>query len=518
MIEKLFELILFFSLTLVYFYSLSGYGKILFNENKNFFDLQLNGTIILLLVSYSLYLSIGINLLINTIILFFGLVLFFIYKKKINSIKFRYILLLILSIFSVLIISKTHEDFHLYHYFSIYEVFNNKLRIGISTINNYYIHASHLSFNQALTVLPYVNFKIIHLPVFIIYICVIGYFAFISFSKKTKKEELFFSILCVFILLIKFNRLSEFGYDYISQFILLVVFHKIYFLNSDENEVIKSIYFFILSVLIKPISLLFSPFLLFILYKKSFGFYKKITLSKYCFIFFLISTLLSSSFFKTGCIFYPLNTTCFSKDKIFWSKKEMVRSYSEIVSLWAKGYDSQNSSKYKKIGDKKLFNKNFNWVKYWVENHFFYKISEFLLIVIISFFLIYFYFSRLKLEVNNQKKNKQILLLLSFLSILFWFNTVPQFRFGFSSIIIFIFLIFNLILNLNIEFNKKKLIHLLIFGLLILNVKNLNRINNEFSRNDFFKFINFPFYNEKEVKYNYSKLKRSKILHVEVLK
>ena len=69
MIEKLFELILFFSLTLVYFYSLSGYGKILFNENKNFFDLQLNGTIILLLVSYSLYLSIGINLLINTIIL-----------------------------------------------------------------------------------------------------------------------------------------------------------------------------------------------------------------------------------------------------------------------------------------------------------------------------------------------------------------------------------------------------------------------------------------------------------------
>ena len=196
----------------------------------------------------------------------------------------------------------------------------------------------------------------------------------------------------------------------------------------------------------------------------------------------------------------------------------MVRSYSEIVSLWAKGYDSQNSSKYEKIDDRKLFNKNFNWVKYWFENHFFYKISEFLLIVIISFFLIYFYFSRLKPEANNQKKDKQILLCLSFLSILFWFNTVPQFRFGFSSIIIFTFFILNLILNLNIKFCKKKFIHLFVFGLIILNIKNFDRINNEFSRSDFFKFVNFPFYNEKEVKYDYSKFKRSKILHVEVLK
>ena len=244
MIEELFKLVLFFSISVLYFYSLTGFGKVLSNHNSNFFDLQLNGTIVLLLIGYFLYISIGINIFLNSIILLSGIILFFVYEKNNFTIKFKYIFLLFCLIFSVLIISKTHEDFNLYHFFSIFEVFNNKLRIGVSILNSYYVHSSHLTLNQALIILPYINFKIIHLPIFIIYLSVLGYFTFMIFSKKSKKDELFFSILSVFILLVKFNRLSEFGYDYIAQFILLVVFHKIYFLNFNKDEVIKSILYF----------------------------------------------------------------------------------------------------------------------------------------------------------------------------------------------------------------------------------------------------------------------------------
>ena len=166
--------------------------------------------------------------------------------------------MLTILIFSVLLISKTHEDFDLYHYFTIYEFFNNKLRIGIPLLNGYFVHSSHLTLNQTLLILPVVGFKFIHLPIFIIYLSTIGYFTLIAFSQKSKKEELFFSILCILVLLVKFNRLSEFGYDYVSQFILLIVFHKIYFLYFDNAEIIKSILYFLLCVLIKPISLLFS--------------------------------------------------------------------------------------------------------------------------------------------------------------------------------------------------------------------------------------------------------------------
>ena len=110
-----------------------------------------------------------------------------------------------------------------------------------------------------------------------------------------------------------------------------------------------------------------------------------------------------------------------------------------------------------------------------------------------------------------------IISLLSLSSIVFWLNTVPQFRFGFSLIIIFIYLIFSYILNLRIYLNKKNFFHILIVGLLVLNFKNLNRIQAEFERNDFYKFKNFPFYNEKIIKNDYSNLNIKKIFYVEVL-
>ena len=503
MIIEVLNILLYFCISIIYFYSTTGYGKYFSKHNSNFFDYQLDGTIVFLLLGYFLYLTIGINILLNSLVISVGLFLFFINKNKKTTVKFIYVFLLLLVTFSVLLISKTHEDFNTYHYFSIFEVFNNSLRIGVSTLNDRYFHSSLLIFNQALIIMPYLKFKIVHLPIFIIYLSAIGYFVFIIFSKKTKSDELFFSLLCVFILLIKFNRLSEFGYDYIAQFILLIVFHKIYFLNFNKPEIIKAIIYFILSVLIKPISLLFLPILFLILYKEGFVIVKKISFSKYFLIFLLFTTLMSASFLRTGCVFYPLNTTCFSKDKIFWSEKERVKEYSQMVSLWAKSYYAQNDSKYKKIQDKELFNKNLNWIKFWIEKHFFYKISEFLLIVLASIFIIYLYCTRIKSDFNIKKKEKIITLTLSLLSVLFWLNTVPQFRFGFSSIIIFIFISLSLFVNLNIQFNKRKIINLFILGLLVLNLKNFNRIYKEFERDDFYKFSNFPFYNEVTIKNDY---------------
>jgi hypothetical protein len=417
-----------------------------------------------------------------------------------------------------MVISKTHEDFNTYHYFSIFEVFNNNLRIGISNLNGRFFHSSLLTLNQSIIVLPYLDFKLIHLPIFSIYFCTVGYFVSVLFTKKLKKEEIFFSILCVVILLVKFNRLSEYGYDYIAQFILLIIFHKIYFLNSEDKQIIKAILYFLLAIIIKPISLFFIPIMFFVLYKKKFNFYKDIPKSKYFLIFLLSLTLLSSSFFKTGCLFYPLNSTCFSSGKVSWSEKDRVLNYSKEVKIWAKGYVAQKNSKYKKISDKDIFAKNFNWLKFWIEKHFFYKIFEFLSIIISTIVVINFYFIRKKSNFCEFNRDKIVMLFLSFLSVLFWLNTVPQFRFGFASIIIFLYVLFDYLFGLKILFNKKKFFNLLVFTLIILNLKNFNRINDEFKRDDFYKFKNFPFYNEILIENDYSRIDREKFLHIEILK
>ena len=511
------KLVLFFIISILYFWSVAGYGKIITNKNSNYFETYFDGTILILILSFVTYLTVGANFIINTIIIFVGLILYYLNNKTFKNIRYKSLFLLFLSLFSILLISKTHEDFNNYHYFSIYEVFHHNLRIGIFNLNSYFIHSSLLIHNQATLVLPYFNLKLVHLPTFLIYFSTLGYFIIILFEKKIKSNEVFYSILCIFILLIKFNRLSEYGYDYISQFILLIVFHKIYFLNSDNSEVVKSILYFVLTILIKPISLLFLPIMFFILYKKGFLFYRIIPRSRYFLIFSLLIILFSSSFFRTGCIFYPVNKTCFSVENVSWSNKNYLKGYSETVSLWAKGYWVQDDSKYEKIDDKKLFNKNFNWVKFWVEKHFFYKVFEFLLIISGSIILIYIYSKKEKIKFKTNNKERLIIFLLSLSSVIFWFNTVPQFRFGFSSIIILIYLIFSYILNLNIYFNKKKFFHILILGLLVLNIKNIKRIQSEFERNDFYKFKDFPFYNEKVIKYDYSNLKVKKFLHIEII-
>jgi len=432
--------------------------------------------------------------------------------------KFLNLIILFTSVFSILVISKTHEDFNSYHYFSIFEIFNNNLRIGVSNLNFKFFHSSLLTFNQALIVLPYLNFKLVHLPTFFIYFSTIGYFISVLFSKNLKKEEIFFSILCVVILLVKFNRLSEYGYDYIAQFILLIVFHKIYFLYSEDFQIIKGILYFLLAVLIKPISLFFLPIIFFILYKKGFNFYKKIPKSKYLLILLLILTLFSSSFFKTGCLFYPLNSTCFNDNKISWSEKKRIKEYSELIKMWAKGYYHQDNSKHQVIEDKELFNQNFNWLKFWIEKHFFYKVFEFLLIAIAAIIIINIYFTRDNSRSYENKKDKIVILFLSLLAVFFWLYTVPQFRFGFASLIVFTYVLFDFIFGITILFNKKKFFNLLIFGLIILNLKNFNRIVNEFERDDFYKFKDFPFYNEILIENNYSEIERKKYLHIEILK
>ncbi len=52
---------------------------------------------------------------------------------------------------------------------------------------------------------------------------------------------------------------------------------------------------------------------------------------------------------------------------------------------------------------------------------------------------------------------------------------------------------------------NKKMSFLIIIVVIIFNIKNFNRINNEFKRNDIFKFSNFPFFAIKNTEFTKTK-------------
>jgi len=510
-INYLINLVLYFFFYSIFFISTIGLGCFVKNffgqrSKENFFELAIYGLLFNLVLGFFIYYFFTNSLFFNIFFLTLGCVFYLYFYHSIENISFKKTIFFLLLLFSGLLISKTHEDFPTYHFFSVQQIFENKLTIGLSLINFRFTHASLLSYVQALYVLPFFNYKFIHIPVFFIYISTIGYFLF-QYNQSKSKLESFFCFFVIALTLVKFSRLSEHGYDFPAQFLLFIVFHKLYFFAKKLKEIRKSIIIYLFAVLIKPISLLFAPlffYLFFKLKKKAFFLITKCKL--FLFVLSLLTfILISSSFVRTGCVFYPINQTCFSKEKIFWSQKQELENYSKVVTNWAKGFYHQKVSKYTEINDNDIYLKSFNWLKYWIDIHFFYKIFEFLLICLFIFLLIYLTTKKIKDEKKFNIKDHYLLIFLSLSSVFFWLITVPQFRFGFSSIVIFCFFGFLLFLKKELHFKNKQALIFFFFLFAIFNIKNFIRIHSEINRIDEYKFINFPWYVNKNIKYDQSK-------------
>lgn len=434
-----------------------------------------------------------------------GLCLYFFYKREFNTISLKKIFIYVLLFFLLLLISKTHDDFTGYHIQGINDIFYNKLTFGIANININTAHSSLFNYVQALYFIPFFNSKLIHIPVFLIFVSTLGYFYLILKNQNLKKEEIFFACFIFFIIIIKFARLGEYGYDYISQFIILITFHKLFFHRSFVEEFYKSIVLFTFAACIKIISIIAFPLIFFGLNKELF-----INISKnFIFVIFIMGLVLTfNSFARTGCFFFPINFTCLEKNTVSWSVKKEIKNHSNTVELWAKGFMAQDKSSKKFTDNTQEYLTDFNWINTWINVHFFYKVFEYLLILFFTYFLLLFSLKKNFFHFNLNKKNS-IAILVSGFATFIWFNTAPQFRFGFASFTVLSFFIMHSFIFANININKKIFPYLLIILLVFFNIRNITRIYKEISRTDPYQFKNFPWINENilEKKFSYSTYK-----------
>ena len=482
---------IFFFAYIFYFFSSIGFGQLInFKSDKiNFYENFFFGSAFLLIISFILKITFIQNQIFNTSIIILGLVIFFLKNKKEKKNCYQAFLLATI-LFAGLLISKTHEDFGEYHYQGIINLNNNFLIFGEANLNSVMAHISPLANNQQFLYNDFLDYKLIHIPIFLYLISAVGYFIEIALNKKNKSPEIIFSSLLTIILITKFSRLSEYGYDLPAQILLLVIAHKLIF-SKELVEIKKALTLFCFAVVIKPISLFFAPILL---YKINLILpnVKKYLEKKFIIInLTLLLIILSTSFIRTGCLYYPINNSCFSSDVIEWSSKKDLKNYSRVIEHWAKGYGHQEKTNFKKIENLNEYLDKFNWFKYWINLHFFTKISDYLL-HITFIFLILFFISK-KNYVENKKNYP--LIIFSALSFLFWLIYAPQFRFAVAIISIFFYslIVFTFNTNRIIEFKKLKFLFLISF--LIFNIKNIYRINFEFKRNDVYQYVNFPWFN-----------------------
>ena len=376
---------------------------------------------------------------------------------------------------------KGNED--LYYHLPKVEFLNQfKIIFGIAHINpslsftNGWAHVS--------SVFNFLNGgdKNLYLSSYVFYILVILTIYDYIKNSSSNNIKIFFSILILFII-IKFNRLQEFGNDYQSMILIsftLGLFLKYFFDNDEKKQIINKIIFFSFFAFMFRIYAIFIIPMFVILLKERWGLFKIINKKMIAIILVTFISTSLTSFVNSGCFFMPIEKTCIDKSKISWSYQDNIKGLNLHLKSFNTSY-GEYKKEYKEALSREDWIKNFNWLKYHISSERFLKPLAKTLTIILLIFLIFAFKYRLKLEKLNSKKI--IFLSLSYLSLLLWLLVTPLFRAGgFSYVSFFIISLLVLIFNFKKNFEFKNLRFLLLIFLIMVSLININRLNKEIKK------------------------------------
>tara|TARA_B110000211_G_scaffold233581_1_gene300240 strand:- start:56 stop:1741 length:1686 start_codon:yes stop_codon:yes gene_type:complete len=504
--------LIFFSSFYFLLISTIGYGIIFenlcfgtFNKKKDnliytgFYGLMFI-TLISLITSYFMAHNFYHNIILHSI----GFLFFVINFNKKNKNYLKYIFYISLLTMSALIISKTNDDFSYYHLpFSKY-LTEQKIIFGMGHLNHGYNLLSSLFFLNSTLYLPFIKFFSFHFSL-LFFLIFFNYFVLKEIFTKTINKVIKYLYLFSFIFFnLSFYRIAEYGTDKVGQLLIVILIIKLFELvcfNKNKKNLENILYLLPLFGFCITLKTYFLPYVLLGLVlifmnnqiKKNLTF---VLLSRsFLFLLLLLLLIFTHHFISTGCLISPIAFTCFG-DSTSWG-----REISDIknLSIWLEQWAKAGAGPGFRIDDPLIYIQSFNWVSNWMDRYFFGKFTDQIGILFSCYLIVIFLFIKLKFDRSKFKNTNKIVYFYSLLLIIFsiWFLKHPTLRYGGYSIFFLVlsfpiaFIFGNLIEKKNLNRNMNFLI---IFTVIVFNIKNFNRINNEFKRNDIFKFSNFPFF------------------------
>ena len=506
------ELFIFFFSLFFLLFSTIGYG-ILFNNLcfKKITDLKDQDSIfvgfygIFFITLISLFTSFFFqhNFFHNLLLHIIGILLL-IFSPSNNKKKFIFYLCLItILLLSALLISKTHDDFSYYHLPFTKYLTEQKIIFGMGHLNHGYNLLSSLFFLNSTFYLPYIEYYSFHFSL-LFFLIFFNYFIYKEVLISKNKNIIKFLYLFAFVFFnLSFNRIAEYGTDKAGQILIVLLIIKLFdHVCFDKEKKINTLLFLIpllgLCISLKTYFLpyLFLGFLLVLINIKNSKILNKIFLSK-SFLFFLILLILNFShhFISTGCIVSPLPYTCLGNAVIWGKDINVIYELSIWLEQWAKAGAGPNF----RVQNVSEYISNVQWVPNWIEKYFFTKFLDQLAFLIFIFFLVLFFFKKIKFNNKISSIDKKTYYFFLILAIIFliWFFKHPTLRYGGYSIV---FLILSIPISFIFEkfenrksFNKK-FNFLIMLVVVLFNIKNILRINNEIKREDLYKFSDFPYF------------------------
>ncbi len=507
-----------------------GYGIIfnhlIFNKSQllNLSLVGFFGLYLIYFISSFTHLFVPHNYLHNIIVHLVGLILFFYFRKKIDRKELKLILIFFIILFLGFFISKTNEDFPFYHLPLSLHLAEQKLQFGLGNLNFAYNHWSSLFLLNSLYYLPIVKIYLFNLPNFFIQVF---FFSGLVMILLDKKIPLFSTILSSFVFIVfitKFNRLAEYGVDFAGQFLVTlgIILCSIGVLKNKKNNENKSLFLFEISFILMIFAIttkvLYSIYILIPLVLLFYNFrFKKIVsyFLKFRFIFISslgIITFVFFNFVTSGCLVYPISGSCFYNEVSWTMKEETINHLRTHYNAWSKGGIVAGNLLPEGVNSIENYVSSLYWIKNWFKVYFFTKVSDFLLLIVFIKLLFIIIFKKFFLN-KNQISHKDIklfrlLYILILIVFLIWFLNFPTLRYaGYSIVSLSLAIPFCFFVSYNIKLNnkevRKRYTYLMILSIIVFNLRNIDRINNEFSLkiNENHNFSNFPFYWVKKTEY-----------------
>ena len=447
-------------------------------------------------------------------------VLFFIYALITDQLKKGEITkLLILSILLLPlgIIAESNEDF--YHYYLPYMKYleSSKIIFGLVNINDTLAYSSNSLYDiLILFKYPFFYKNSYSIPILFFY-----FFFLIFISNKIIKTKDVFYFFILILSVIAFSSLRDFGTSIPPQLILIMCGVLIYecIIKGYSNRKISFLLCLLtLAIILRINSIIILPLFLLLIFFYYLNIPKYIKENYFLIITLLIiiSLFIIKNVMHSGCIVYPIHNTCFTNlnwaadNKIVIQKNKKLQADSKGWPFYAKDHFNIND----KYVWKNLKGDNFFtyseyanttpsfWIKYWIKDPNYKKILNLFVLAFIINLLILINSKKITIPVFNHNNIKYYLLIIfSFASCILWFNLSPQIRYGGAFCFIFSFsIIFKYIINVvKRDIINTNMIVLIIFALIYVEYKNINRIFQD-TQNEL--YFNFPWPNLNELNIN----------------
>ena len=471
-----FQILIFIVSIVLISISFSGFGKLLSSNSNKYFSLNIFlGYLIISSIITLFHFFFKINLFLSVIIFALGLLLFF-YNNKINFFSFlkvkniHYVVIILLLI-PIYLSQKYHEDFGYYHLPYAIGLIEEKIIFGFANIDKPYVYNSIWLNLYSIFFLSDKNFNFLTLPTFLLFLNFITFSVGQVISKNKVENSDYFLIITLFYFILKFTRISEFGFDLPAIiFSILSIYYFIKFSESNFFEEKKEYFylnsaFAIFSILIKlsTLPLIFLPTYLFFKNFKNLNPY--VFNLKFCFIYVFVIIFLIQQFIYSGCLFFPTNFTCLN---VSWFNEENLKLSNEL-QLVNKSYFHVA----KEIYSPDEYLKNFNWLIFWLKRNFV-EITEHLLTIIFPIIL-FFIFLKKKKKSSFLFKEKFILYFFLVIGFLFWLNFSPVYRFATH---LFVTLVFVVLIRylMNKKFSKKIFLFFIMIFIFFNFSKNILRL------------------------------------------